>query len=130
MNMELNDTAAHTGSCVAAMVRAFRFNNVNIRTFEYESGDLWFAAQDVCDVLGEGSLGAALDRLEESEKRIVISSVGPGYEAVAVVKEAGLRSMIGASSHPQADTFLEWVGLTINPVMRARKPAAYILPAA
>lgn len=90
-----------------------------LRVIQYESGEPWFVAKDVCDALGLGNVGQALARLDEDEKSSITLNDGtPGNPNKAIVSEPGLYALVLASRKPDARAFKRWVTHDVLPSIR------------
>lgn len=54
----------------AAQLNQFSFDGYDIRTTVDNSGNTWFIAKDVCDVLEIGNSSMAVARLDDDEKGV------------------------------------------------------------
>jgi prophage antirepressor-like protein len=52
----------------------FYFNSHTVRVVERDSGDVWFVAKDLCDVLGIQNTTQAIESLDDDEKTILPNS--------------------------------------------------------
>ncbi|OOR23200.1 BRO family protein [Bacillus wiedmannii] len=86
--------------------------------------DVWFVAQDVCDVLGINKQRDAYSRLDEDERGSVLVDTPGGQQNVNAINESGLYSLILRSRKPQAKAFKKWVTSEVLPSIR--KHGAYM----
>ncbi|MCU5656436.1 phage antirepressor [Bacillus mycoides] len=86
--------------------------------------DVWFVAQDVCDVLGINKQRDAYSRLDEDERGSVVVDTLGGKQNVNAINESGLYSLILRSRKPQAKAFKKWVTGEVLPSIR--KHGAYM----
>lgn len=86
--------------------------------------DVWFVAQDVCDVLGINKQRDAYSRLDEDERGSVLVDTLGGQQNVNAINESGLYSLILRSRKPQAKSFKKWVTSEVLPSIR--KHGAYM----
>ncbi|TKI86815.1 phage antirepressor KilAC domain-containing protein [Bacillus mycoides] len=104
------------------------FNNKEfgqVRTV-VQGEDVWFVAQDVCDVLGINKQRDAYSRLDEDERGSVLVDTLGGTQNVNAINESGLYSLILRSRKPQAKAFKKWVTSEVLPSIR--KHGAYMTP--
>ncbi|MEB4814601.1 DNA-binding protein [Bacillus thuringiensis] len=104
------------------------FNNEEfgqVRTV-VQGEDVWFVAQDVCDVLGINKQRDAYSRLDEDERGAVLVDTLGGQQNVNAINESGLYSLILRSRKPQAKAFKKWVTSEVLPSIR--KHGAYMTP--
>ncbi|QWH26555.1 phage antirepressor Ant (plasmid) [Bacillus mycoides] len=102
------------------------FNNEEfgqVRTV-VQGEDVWFVAQDVCDVLGINKQRDAYSRLDEDERGSVLVDTLGGQQNVNAINESGLYSLILRSRKPQAKSFKKWVTSEVLPSIR--KHGAYM----
>ncbi len=83
------------------------------------SGEPWFVARDVCDVLGIGQTGPAVAGLDEDEVTTthLTDALGRRQETY-LVSEAGLYSLILRSRKPEARAFKRWITHEVLPAIR------------
>lgn len=106
------------------------FNNDNlgsVRTLVDETGQIWFVAKDVCDVLEIKNARDALTRLDPDEKFVINPhnfSVGNtdgenrmGSE-LNIINESGMYSLVLTSRKPQAKEFKKWLTHEVIPAIR------------
>ncbi len=95
-------------------IQVFVFRNAPVRVHIDGSGEPWWVAKDVCEVLGLENNRQALSRLHSTQKADVIisdtSSNGTTQNrAYLTVNEPGLYRLIFTSRRPEAEAFQEWV---------------------
>lgn len=95
----------------------------NVRIVQDDSGQTWFLAADVCKALGVSNPSMAINRLDEDEKMTLSLNEGHsgqrgGAQAVGVVTESGLYSLILTSRKPEARAFKRWVTHDILPAIK------------
>lgn len=109
----------------------FDFEGNSVRTISIRGG-LWFAASDVCAVLGLDNVGQALSRLDDDEKSSIsaniITSDQMGGRNPAIISESGLYSLTLTSRKPSATRFKKWVTSEVLPSIR--RTGAYGVQAA
>lgn len=98
------------------------------RVFEYDGrwqvrtvvvgGEPWFVAKDVCGVLDIGNSRQATERLDEDEKGVITTDTLGGQQAVTIVSESGLYSLILTSRRPGAKAFKRWITHEVIPAIR------------
>ena len=100
-----------------------------LQEFEYESRKIrvfnngWFAATDVCAILGLTNVSMALGKLDEDEKMTLSlteshSGSRGGAQSINVINEPGLYSLIMSSRKPEAKKFKRWVTHEVLPSIR------------
>lgn len=103
--------------------------NQTIVPFAYENGaeirttvinnETWFAAKDVCDVLGiknsRDSIGKVLSNYQV---RVSPISTPSGVQQMQIINESGLYKLVFRSNKPQAEAFSRWVTETVLPSIR------------
>ena len=99
-----------------------------VRVEADENGDLWFAAADVCRVLGIRNVSQAVDALDPDEVRLSRrdGAQGPLCNTegstnglnLNEVSEAGLYALIMRSRKPNARRFDRWVRHEVLPTLR------------
>ena len=118
-----------------SLEQIFQFRQHTVRTVRID-GEPWFAAVDVCGVLGldpstsvtgRRSKGYA-DGLADDEKGTAIFGTLGGRQEMLIVSEPGLYSLIMRSHKPEAVIFKRWVTHEVLPALR--QSGGYQLPAA
>ena len=90
------------------------------------SGEPWFVAKDVCDVLQIKNSRQATSYLDGDERDVITNDTPSGEQEMSVVSEAGLYSLILRSRKPEAKAFKRWVTHEVLPSIR--KTGAYVSP--
>lgn len=96
-------------------------------------GEPWFAAKDVCDILGHTNPRMAIQTLDEDEAEVrkvyVRSENGIMQQReVYFINESGLYALIMRSNKPKAKPFRKWVTSEVLPSIR--KFGFYVHPSA
>lgn len=94
------------------------FEDDLVRVHQDENGDPWFVAKDVCRVLGITDHHQAADGLDEDERGRYIIPTPSGEQAMTIVSESGLYSLIFRSRKPEAKAFRKWVTSEVLPSIR------------
>lgn len=89
-----------------------------------QNGETWFVAADVCRVLEIKNSRDAVSRLDEDEKGVVLTDTPSGKQAVNVVNEPGLYTLVIGSRKKEAKAFKRWI--THDVVPSIRKNGGYI----
>ncbi len=98
-------------------IQVFNYESNEIRTVEHD-GDVWFVAQDVCDVLELTDTSKTCNRLDEDEKLVRKLFVSGQNRDVLLINESGLYALILRSNKPNAKSFRKWVTGTVLPSIR------------
>ena len=104
-------------------IQKFDFKGAALRTLTDESGEPWFVAKDVCDILGMSNPSmaiAALDKDEVSqvEPKNYLGSENRSNQAINMVSEPGLYRLVMRSRKPEAKEFQRWVTHEVLPQIR------------
>ena len=91
-------------------------------------GEPWFAAKDVCELLGLDNSRQAVSRLDDDEKGVISSDTPGGKQELTFVSESGMYALIFQSRKPQARAFRKWVTGEVLPSLR--KYGYYVAPGA
>lgn len=106
-------------------IQTFNFNAATLRTLTDETGDPWFVAKDVCDVLGYTNHSKAIsDHVDPEDKLNNESLSSLGQRGGWLINESGLYSLILSSKQPNAKDFKRWVTHEVLPTIR--KTGGYI----
>ena len=92
------------------------------------NGEPWFAAKDVCELLGLDNSRQAVSRLDDDEKGVINSDTLGGKQELTFVNESGMYALIFQSRKPQARAFRKWVTGEVLPSLR--KYGYYVAPGA
>ena len=106
----------------AAAVVPFNYHSHEIRTVEID-GEVWFVAQDVCDILDHSNVRMAVKPLDEDEAGVskVYTRSSNGVEQireVSIISESGLYALLLRSNKPEAKPFRRWVTKEVLPQIR------------
>ncbi len=97
----------------------------DIRTMTDEKGETFFVGNDVARALGYSNVRDALIRhVEADDKGVVKSDTLGGFQAMTIINESGLYSLVLSSKRPQARVFKHWVTSEVLP--QIRKTGGYI----
>ena len=99
------------------MNQLFRFNENNLRVVMKEN-EPWFVASDVCTILEIGNTSAAVGRLEEEEKGLIIVDTLGGSQSVIGVNESGIYELVWGSRKLEAKKFKKWIKNDVLPSIR------------
>lgn len=100
-------------------IRKFDFRGAALRTLTDESGEPWFVAKDVCDVLGYTNASKAISDHVDSEDKLNNESLSSlGQRGGWLVNESGLYSLVLSSKLPTAKEFKRWVTHEVLPQIR------------
>ena len=91
-------------------------------------GEPWFAAKDLCELLGLDNSRQAVSRLDDDEKGVISSDTLGGKQELTFVSEPGMYALIFQSRKPQAWAFRKWVTGEVLPSLR--KYGYYVAPGA
>jgi prophage antirepressor-like protein len=122
-NLQENQEASEPGQkadsqMLSGATMEFSFDGRPVRTI-LRGGETWFVAADVCAVLEHSNPTKAVLRLDEDERGLTtIQAHGGNDQAVNVVNESGLYSLIFTSRKPQAKAFRRWVTGEVLPSIR------------
>lgn len=97
----------------------------SIRAFKDESGEPFFIAKDVCEVLGyKNSRDALKKHVDPEDKGVANRYTLGGEQAINTINESGLYSLILRSRKPEAKAFKRWVTHEVLPAIR--RDGAYV----
>ncbi|TRO20910.1 hypothetical protein EQ826_15320 [Ectopseudomonas mendocina] len=100
-----------------AQVIPFQFDTREVRTMLIDDQP-WFVAADVCQALAVRNNRDALSRLDEDEKGVATTDTLGGSQAVGIINESGLYSLILTSRKPEAKRFKKWITAEVLPAIR------------
>jgi prophage antirepressor-like protein len=94
-----------------------------VRVVEIE-GAPWFAAKDVCAILGMVKTDRALAALAVDEKGTHPMRTPGGLQRLSVISESGLYKLVMRSDKPQARKLQDWVARDVLPAIN--KDGVYV----
>ena len=89
----------------------------NLTTIEID-GEVWFIANEVCNLLDIKNASDAVSRLDEDEKQTSVLPISGQNRKVNLISESGLYALIFKSSKPSAKRFRKWVTKEVIPAIR------------
>jgi anti-repressor protein len=102
----------------------FTYEDSQVRTVLME-GEPWFAAADVCAVLGyRNSRDAVAKHVRAGQRRVSRFATPSGEQQMTIVSEAGLYRLIMRSNVTDAERFQDWVTDEVLP--QIRRTGAYV----
>lgn len=104
----------------------FSFDAREIRLID-RSGEIWFVATDVAEVLGYRNAPDMTRNLDDDEKGTQIMRTPGGDQELSIISESGLYAAILKSRKPEAKRFRKWVTSEVLPAIR--QTGHYVLPA-
>ena len=111
----------------AQVPAVFAFNEISVRAYADEQGEPWFAANDVCTVLGYRNPSKAIGdhcRTKGITKRY--TPTDGGNQEMTFINEGNLYRLIIKSRKPEAEPFEQLVMDVILPTIR--KTGTYTAP--
>lgn len=100
-------------------LQVFKFEDKTIRTHIELDESPWWAAADVCVALGLSNSSQAVARLDEDERRAIISNDTAGRpNSIIFINESGLYSLVLGSKKSEAKRFKKWVTSEVLPSIR------------
>ncbi|ENX2067702.1 Bro-N domain-containing protein [Neisseria gonorrhoeae] len=100
-------------------VQVLNFQQNSVRTVADNKGELWFLANDVCEILGYTNPRRTVDL--HCKSRGVTKRYTPttsGKQEMTYINEPNLYRLIIKSRKPAAEAFEEWVMETVLPAIR------------
>ena len=101
----------------------FNFGANEVRTFMMESNP-WFAAFDICSILGIKNHRESVRHLDDDEKGVISNDTLGGKQQITIVNESGLYSLVLRSRKPEARKFTKWITSEVLPAIR--KTGSYL----
>jgi len=105
------------------MNEIFNFNGQKVRTLTINN-EPYFVGKDVADILGYVNSKDVLRRHVDEEDKEVVKHDHLGSQAMTIINESGLYSLILSSKLPQAKEFKRWVTSEVLP--QIRKQGLYV----
>jgi len=88
------------------------------------SGEPWFVAKDICDILDHSNVSMAMSRLDDDE--VTKFNLGGQSGETNIINESGLYSLVLGSRKPEAKQFKKWITSEVIPSIR--KTGSYSRP--
>lgn len=108
-----------------AEIHTFNFHDAPVRTLTDKTGESWFVAKDVCDVLNYTNASKTIsDHVDPEDKLYNESLSSLGQRGGWLINESGLYSLVLSSKLPTAKEFKRWVTHEVLP--QIRKTGGYI----
>lgn len=89
----------------------------NLTTVEID-GDVWFVANEVCNLLEIKNTSDAVSRLDDDEKLLSVLPISGQNRNVSLISESGLYALVFKSNKPSAKKFRKWVTKEVIPTIR------------
>ena len=102
----------------------FAFGDNLVRVVKDESGNPWFVAKDVCQILEIEKYRDAVSRLDDDERGSALVDTPGGQQEMATISESGLYALVFRSRKPEAKAFSKWVRSEVLP--QIRKTGRYV----
>jgi prophage antirepressor-like protein len=110
---------------VGQLQRVFDYEGQQVRTTLID-GQPWFAARDVCDILGIAWQGSkTLRPISDGWKGVGRFPTPGGDQDLLIVNEAALYKLAFRSQKEEADRFTNWVAEEVLPTIR--KTGGYVV---
>jgi len=104
--MTINEKSA---SALKTLANPFQFDALDVRTAVDESGNAWFCAKDVCEILEISWNSRTLENMPEEWQLVRKILTSFGEKDTYFVNIAGLFRLIMRSNKPNAVEFQNWV---------------------
>ncbi|MFK7601865.1 phage antirepressor KilAC domain-containing protein [Deinococcus sp. SM5_A1] len=98
-------------------IQTFNFDTLPVRIVILD-GEPWFVAVDVALILGLGNPRSSLAVLDDDEKGVHSMDTPGGNQALTIISESGLYSLILRSRKDEARPFRKWVTAQVLPTIR------------
>ncbi|ARB04807.1 Bro-N domain-containing protein [Neisseria lactamica] len=100
-------------------VQVLNFQQSSVRTVADNKGELWFLANDVCEILGYSNPRQAVQKnCKEKGVSNRYTLTRGGEQSMTYINEPNLYRLIIKSRKPAAEAFEEWVMETVLPTIR------------
>ena len=106
-------------------LQTFEFQSHQLTLIADETGEPWFVAKEVAEILEYSDAFEMTKKLDEDEVQNR-QIAGFGNRGVNIINESGLYSLILTSRKPEAKAFKKWVTSEVLPSIR--KTGGYVKP--
>lgn len=97
----------------------FNFQTSTVRTFTDDKGEIWFMANDVCNILGYSNPSKTIsDNCKSKGIQKINTPTRGGNQAMVYINEPNLYRLIIKSRKTEAEKFEEWVMEEVLPSIR------------
>ena len=127
MQTEMLDTVVSSNSQelsnASSALKLFENPQFRVRVI-MRCAEPWFVAKDACDCLTLTDTNKACQNLDDDEKQVVTRDFDPELfseskaQAITLVSESGLYTLIMRSNKPEAKVFRKWVTSEVLPSIR------------
>ena len=127
MQAEMLDTVVSSNSQelpnASSALKLFENPQFRVRVI-MRCAEPWFVAKDACDCLTLTDTNKACQNLDDDEKQVVTRDFDPELfseskaQAITLVSESGLYTLIMRSNKPEAKVFRKWVTSEVLPSIR------------
>lgn len=118
------DTARNLQAEQQQNIKIFDYHGQEVRTVEM-NGQPWFVGKDVAEILGYANPRKAIvDHVDEEDKGVTKCDTLGGTQALTIINESGLYSLVMSSKLSTAKQFKRWVTSDVLPSIR--KTGGYI----
>lgn len=104
-------------------IAIFKYQDTPVRIID-ESGDPWFVAKDVAEILGYSDTQALTRRIDPEDLGTCTDNTSGQIREMTTLNESGLYNAILGSTKPDARKFKRWVTSEVLPSIR--KHGAYM----
>ena len=91
-----------------------------IRTLNID-GEVWFVANDVCEVLGIENPQDATGRLDRADVDSTDISSSGQVRKMSIINESAFYVLVFQSEKPEAERFKRWVAKEVIPAIRKNR---------
>lgn len=101
-------------------LQVFDYNGKAVRTLDI-NGEIWFVANDICDILGIQNIRQNIRLLDDDEAMNIKINLVHGKQNVLVISESGFYALVFRSNDRDAKTFSRWIRHEVLPKIRKSK---------
>ena len=111
-------------SRISNSLQLFQNEQLGLIRVVMRDGEPWFVAKDVCDCLTLTDTNKACQNLDDDEKQVVTRDFDSELfseskaQAITLVSESGLYTLVMRSNKPEAKVFRKWVTSEVLPSIR------------
>lgn len=100
-------------------LKVYYYGCSSVRILRDHTGDPWWVAKDVCEILGLSNVAMAVQGLDADEKLISTLLISGQNRETWTVNEPGLYRLIMRSNKQEAKEFQRWIAHEVLPQIRA-----------
>lgn len=100
------------------LANPFQFNNSDVRTAVGEDDQVWFCAQDICEILEINYFDSKIESMPNEWKAVLQIDSDEDDKYIIFINELGMYKVIFQYETPKSIDFSNWIFFKVLPKMR------------